>query len=394
MELRYLFFPFLSFLLLFSCSSSDGPKGDYHGGDTYQDTENGRGGRGGRSDTNTPQRNTNHHNQGKSRLINTNEGPRITTIPSSSLKQEQREKIIQALERIKENNEGSQVGELAERLIGSLPKDLNQKVGQPKETLLNLMIRVQELEAFNALLDAGVNVTIPDENGNPPLFAAASMDNKEFLERLLSKGVDINQINTNTGNNVIHYLLQLDVDEKQIELLIEKGANLNLKNKIGYTPLIQSITQKKINQAKFLITKEADLQVNDNKDASPLHWAAFYGLEEVVDLLMAKGAKVNIQTGTGFKRWTPLHDAASAGSATIIKKFLDVHPEIIDLQSDVGNTALHMAVKKERIEAVEMLLLYNPNLTITNVNGRTPLQVAENNNFTDIANVLRTAMSN
>ena len=55
------------------------------------------------------------------------------------------------------------------------------------------------------------------------------------------------------------------------------------------------------------------------------------------------------------------------------------------------NTPLHIAVKWNRLSAVELLLSYNANVTLKNDVGKLPLNIAEIYQLSKIANLLRKA---
>jgi len=62
--------------------------------------------------------------------------------------------------------------------------------------------------------------------------------------------------------------------------------------------------------AKRLLAKGADVNVRNEKGGSPLHAAACKGQPEMIEFLIAKGAKVNARANNGQ---TPLHKAANGG---------------------------------------------------------------------------------
>ena len=60
--------------------------------------------------------------------------------------------------------------------------------------------------------------------------------------------------------------------------------------------------------AQFLIANGADVNVGDNRGCSPLHWAATAGRVEVAQFLITSGSKVDARDANGA---TPMHEAAS-----------------------------------------------------------------------------------
>jgi len=82
-----------------------------------------------------------------------------------------------------------------------------------------------------------------------------------------------------------------------------------------------------------------------------LHWAAYGGHTDVVELLIANGADVNAKNDSGF---TPLHWAATwdnkAAAELLISKGADVNAKDID-----GKTPLNRAEEQGKSEMVELL---------------------------------------
>ena len=88
-----------------------------------------------------------------------------------------------------------------------------------------------------------------------------------------------------------------DVD--QVKLLISKGADVNSRNRMGWSPLHTAIQRRRQAIVELLTTKGADVNAKDNRGQTPLHVAVNLGQKEVVELLIAKGADVNVMGSRG-----------------------------------------------------------------------------------------------
>ena len=113
-----------------------------------------------------------------------------------------------------------------------------------------------------------------------------------------------------------------------------------------------------------------------------LHLAAAKGLDKVVDMLLAAGAKLDVTDQEG---WTPLHDAVTYpgsevdAATSIVRKFcggMSHDRSFIDRQNMDGETALHMAARFGHQHAVTALLQFKPDLEIRDNDGWIPLHSA------------------
>lgn len=104
--------------------------------------------------------------------------------------------------------------------------------------------------------------------------------------------------------------------------LLQHGADLNVRNGIGSTPLIIAVSQKK---------------------------------SDTVRLLLANGARVDSQENDGY---TALMYAISGGDTKIIQILLDSHADVNRLTSKQGYTALSLAEARHDTEIVRVLRRY------------------------------------
>jgi integrin-linked kinase len=130
---------------------------------------------------------------------------------------------------------------------------------------------------------------------------------------------------------------------------------------------------------------------SDDHGFSPLHWASKEGHTKLVELLIQRGARVNV-TNRGDD--TPLHLAAAHGHRDILHQVqLQKHHDcfillinhvvqLLRLKSDVnftnehGNTPLHYACFWGYQSIAEDLIAQGALVSIANKDGDTPLDKA------------------
>ncbi|WP_341815111.1 ankyrin repeat domain-containing protein [Wolbachia endosymbiont (group A) of Chalcis sispes] len=71
---------------------------------------------------------------------------------------------------------------------------------------------------------------------------------------------------------------------------MQKGANINAKDKNGNTSLHLAAMNGKIDVAKVLLKHNADVNAKNNEGKTALYYAAKYNHQELVELLLAHGA--------------------------------------------------------------------------------------------------------
>ena len=89
----------------------------------------------------------------------------------------------------------------------------------------------------------------------------------------------------------------VDGDIERVKTLISEGADINSKNRMGWTLLQTAIRNRRTEIVTMLIEKGADVNVKDNRGWTPLHFASETGQKAVVEQLIAKGAEINVMDG-------------------------------------------------------------------------------------------------
>ena len=137
--------------------------------------------------------------------------------------------------------------------------------------------------------------------GWTPLGAAVEQG-REMVELLLEHGADPN-IQDVGGSTPLHRAKTVEM----AALLLDRGADPNIANFSGATPLHNASGAGNLDLIRFLLKRGADPAVRDAQQRTPLHQAAYWGNRLVVEALLAAGAPVNAADSQGF---TVLHHAA------------------------------------------------------------------------------------
>lgn len=102
----------------------------------------------------------------------------------------------------------------------------------------------------------GADVNMKNDNGVWFLLVASGHGNARMVNLLLEKGIDVNitdDYDYNNNNNTALSTAVINAKYDVVELLIEKGADINKENNKGDTPLIHAIRFKDYDMVQLLL---------------------------------------------------------------------------------------------------------------------------------------------
>ena len=146
-------------------------------------------------------------------------------------------------------------------------------------------------------------------------FRAVNTDNADGVARALAQGFDPNAIDEH-GQPALILALQLESVKVAKVLMDAKGVQIDIRNHAGETPLMLAALKAEVDAATALVAHGAAVQ----KDGwSPLHYAATGGSAAIVKLLLSKGAPIEARSPNGS---TPLMMAARYGNEEAVDALL------------------------------------------------------------------------
>lgn len=151
------------------------------------------------------------------------------------------------------------------------------------------------------------------------------------------------------------------------------GVKPDEKDALGATALIKACMLKRTAVVAMLLESGADANLANTQGLTPLHWAAFKGFADIVELLLGKGADAGVKGGPGV---TPLMQAAMNGHAAICSQLLAKGANVNEPDND-GMTALHKAVSDGHPEVVKVLVAAGADRAAKSTTGATSLSIAE-----------------
>jgi ankyrin repeat protein len=228
-------------------------------------------------------------------------------------------------------------------------------------------------------------------NGLLPFHNAASSGRLEVLEFLKPYMVDINVVTNNVQKySALHYACLYGKSQAVLKL-IEWGANIDLKDSSGLTPLIYAYDNGHIELAKKLIEIGADfnLEINGNRFITKACWRD--DVEMVKFLVERKNVNPLQTNGLGVIPW---HNAAALGSIKVLeflKSYMEGKIDFLGINpKELGYSALHYACLYGKSEAVLKLIEWGANVDLKDASGWTALDWAIDNGYIDIVQILIT----
>jgi uncharacterized protein len=91
-------------------------------------------------------------------------------------------------------------------------------------------------------------------------------NNIEAFKALIDTGVDVNMDNK-YGWTLLHITIRRDRRE-MVEYLLEKGADINKVDGVGWTPLMESIMDEMTELCGYLVEKGADTTIANQRGAT------------------------------------------------------------------------------------------------------------------------------
>lgn len=279
-------------------------------------------------------------------------------------------------------------------------------------------------QVADLLLDAGVNVRIPNVNGDTPVHFLIQVENLDrrthLLARFIKRGADVNARN-HSGQTLMHLLVP-SMEREFFKILTTKFdsfVNMHVKDIKGRTPREWSLEVGggKTDQEKFLAELEdrpkRGIDIYGNLEARDstlgftlLMTAVVSGDVEATTRLIDRLANVNAATDDTDKN-SILHLALLAQKVDMVKLVVDQarlhvnNKADVNIANAVGDRPLHYVLKVDAIgkaseaagmalrnQAAQFLLENGADINAQNNAGDTVLHMASALNATELVTLL------
>ncbi|MFJ1473335.1 ankyrin repeat domain-containing protein [Capnocytophaga cynodegmi] len=288
------------------------------------------------------------------------------------------------VEQVKQKiTEGNNPTELNERAYDAVSLAINN--GAPYETILFLL----SLE--------GNEVDKLTHDKRTYLFWAAFQNNLPLINYLLQKGADVNVKDSHMYTPLLFAAVRGNINTELYDILINKGANINEKNENGANALLLAIPHMKdLKEAQYFIKKGLSLKSIDNNGDDALFYASRNGNQKIINQLIKKGFNPKTLNNKGQN----LMFAAAEGSRMKTNDLeffkyiesLGVSPNQKDKE---GLTPLFtLSSRHKDITVLNYFLDKGNSINQLDKEGNTPLINASSRNSLEVVSLLENKSSN
>ncbi|TFB06350.1 hypothetical protein CCMA1212_002330, partial [Trichoderma ghanense] len=195
-----------------------------------------------------------------------------------------------------------------------------------------------------------------DDDGRYAIHWAASSNSHEIVLLLANQASFDPDIQDDSGWTPLMIAASVPNSEPILNLLLQRGADVNIKNNSGQLIPLKRLThlksalhfvasKKNLDVARLLLaaTPPASTRVRDRRGQYPIHRAAAVGSVPMVTLLLRNRSPLNVADSEGF---TPLHHAVAEGHGDTAVALLKEEADFT-LKTNEGELAIDLAPDKE-----------------------------------------------
>ena len=181
-------------------------------------------------------------------------------------------------------------------------------------------------------------------------------------------------------------------NNKTLQIFCKDLTKINIPNECGWTPLYRTVIAGDIASTNLLLNNGADPNVKCTMGETPLFQAVDMEKFDQVKILLKNGANPNIANDDGL---TPLHNAVTKKDIAIVKILLKYGADPNKKTKFYQQTPLHLAIKNNADPMILLLLVqFNGSLMDEDKFNKKPIDYANSKEMKNIIEKLKFGKDN
>lgn len=255
-------------------------------------------------------------------------------------------------------------------------------------TALHFASKFGFIEIIESLLEYGIRTDTQNKLNQTPIDYAHNSKVLKLIKNsfIVIESDDISQNSNSLPSDLNQNLNSIEMEDKSTIDKVINAISVGDTNLAQYYIGIDNITHP-IDTEINLTNKILNLPNSDGITA--LHASSYYGNYVLIEILLKIGADPTLKTKSGQ---TCLHLACQNEKIKSIEALLNFSKiNIINITDSNKDCCLNTAVKTGNSKIVETILRYKPDLSIRNIEGKRPIDIAKGFLYLNIAKLLEEA---
>lgn len=248
---------------------------------------------------------------------------------------------------------------------------MNDKISRTMSNTLISAVAKNDLDTAKKIIEGGADINFLGEKGYSPLHGASISGFDKMTKLLLENKADTELKSLDSGFTALHFAASeghIDI----VKILLEAGANPNSKDSWGNTPIFQAGNKEEI--GKLMILAGGDPGIENENGISPLNSPAM--------------AFKYLQSQSENKEVVNLRALVNKEDINGLTKALASKSGDLEAKNEQGKSPLYLAVEKENIELIQLLLTAGADINTQEKFGYTPLAIAAMRGKLDLVELL------
>ena len=208
------------------------------------------------------------------------------------------------------------------------------------------------LVVLRKLLARGADPNVLDKDQRPPVLWAASAGSADAFLALVNYGAASNKVDKD-GLAALHCAASRGHKECLSILITLCGADVNQRDGNGCTALFYTVTLGYAECTEMLLSCGALTDTQDRKGRTPAHCGAAKGQLDTLRMLHNHGGDLAKENNKGE---LPLTDAVRSERRDLVRWWLELHGDKVDMVDKDGKSALHVAAATRSVDICSILV--------------------------------------